>query len=181
MKMDIAGNRAASKWTWGELIGRVLWSACGPLFSWSPRLCWGWRRFLLRLFRAKIGDQVQIHPKARIFIPWNLEIGNWSSVGFDALLYNLGPMKLGKKVTISQRAHLCGGSHDFRDSTMPLLKLPVVVNDEAWVCSDAFVGPNVTIGRKAVVGACAVVTKDVSEDEIVAGNPARVVGDRALF
>ena len=64
---------------------------------------------------------------------------------------------------------------------MPLLKLPVVVNDEAWVCSDAFVGPNVTIGRKAVVGACAVVTKDVSEDEIVAGNPARVVGDRALF
>jgi Acetyltransferase (isoleucine patch superfamily) len=149
-----------------------------PLFRFSPRVLWGWRRFLLRCFGAKVGRQVQIHPSVRVFIPWNLEIGDWSSVGFDALLYNLGPMKLGEKVTISQRAHLCGGSHDFRDPTMPLLKLPVTIGDETWICADAFVGPGVEVGLRGVVGARAVVVKDVEDGTIVAGNPAEVIGRR---
>ena len=176
--MDIDTNRSTSKWSRKELAGRVLWAACGPLFHWSPRLLWGWRRFLLRSFGAQVGDHVQIHPSVRVFIPWNLEIGDWSSVGFDALLYNLGPMKIGEKVTISQRAHLCGGSHDFRDPAMPLLKLEVEVGDEAWICADAFVGPGVKVGKQAVVAARAVVVKDVGDGEIVGGNPAKGIGKR---
>lgn len=176
--MDIETNRKVAKWTKAELAKRALWELSRPFFAWSPRPLWGWRRFLLRLFGAKVGRKVQIHPSARVFIPWNLEIGDWSSVGFDALLYNLGLMSIGERVTISQRAHLCGGSHDFRDPTMPLLKLTVVVEDEAWVCSDAFVGPEVTIGRKAIVGARAVVTRDVEAKMIVAGNPAKFVRQR---
>jgi len=176
--MDIETNRAQAKWTRGELAGRALWGLCRPLFRWSPRLCWSWRRFLLRLFGAKVAAHVQIHPSVVVFIPWNLEIGAWSSVGFDALLYNLGPLQIGEKATISQRAHLCGGSHDFRDDAMPLLRQPVVVGDEAWICADAFVGPGVNIGRRAVVGARAVVTRDVAVDSVVAGNPARVIGQR---
>jgi putative colanic acid biosynthesis acetyltransferase WcaF len=125
-----------------------------------------------------VAAHVQIHPSVVVFIPWNLEIGAWSSVGFDALLYNLGPLQIGEKATISQRAHLCGGSHDFRDDAMPLLRKPVVVGDEAWICADAFVGPGVNIGRRAVVGARAVVTRDVAVDSVVAGNPARVIGRR---
>ena len=109
-------------------------------------------------------------------MPWNLEIGDWSAVGFDALLYNLGPLKIGQRVTISQRAHLCGGSHDFRDSAMPLLKLPVTIDDEAWVGADAFVGPEVRVGKRAVVGARAVAVKDVEARTVVGGNPAEQVG-----
>ena len=141
-------------------------------------MLWGWRRFLLRLFGAKVGGQVQIHPSVRVFIPWNLEIGDWSSVGFDALIYNLGPVRIGKKVTISQRAHLCGGSHDFRDPSMPLLKSPISIGDEVWVCADAFVGPDVSIGDQAVVAARAVVVKNVGPTEIVGGNPAKLIGTR---
>jgi putative colanic acid biosynthesis acetyltransferase WcaF len=70
--MDIATNRSARKWSRKHLLGRVLWAACMPLFRCSPRLCWGWRRFLLRVFGAKVGRHVQIHPSVRIFIPWNL-------------------------------------------------------------------------------------------------------------
>ena len=178
LPLDIGANRAARKWSRKELLGRLLWSLCGPLFRYSPRLCWGWRRALLRAFGAKVGQQVQIHPSVRIFIPWNLSIGDWSSIGFDALLYNLGPLHIGSRVTISQRAHICGGSHDFRDPVMPLLKLPVSIHDEAWICADAFVGPNVSVGAGAVVGARAVAIKNIGRDEIVAGNPAKKIGDR---
>jgi len=176
--MNIEENRRSSKYPVRELIGRFLWAACTPLFRWSPRLCWGWRRFMLRLFGAQVGAQVQIHPSARIFLPWNLEIGDWSSVGFEALLYNLGPMKIGEQVTISQRAHLCGGTHKFREAAMPLVRAAISVGDEAWICADAFVGPGVTIGDRAVVGARAVVMRSVHEGKIVSGNPAREIGDR---
>jgi putative colanic acid biosynthesis acetyltransferase WcaF len=178
LPLDIGANRAARKWSRKELLGRLLWSLCTPLFRYSPRLCWGWRRALLRAFGAEVGQQVQIHPSVKIFIPWNLSIGDWSSIGFDALLYNLGPLHIGSRVTISQRAHLCGGSHDFRDPAMPLLKLPVNIHDEAWICADAFVGPGVSIGARALVGARAVAIKNVGRDEIVAGNPAKQIGTR---
>jgi putative colanic acid biosynthesis acetyltransferase WcaF len=176
--LAIADNRAARKWTRKELAGRVLWAACGPLFRFSPRLLWGWRCFLLRAFGAKVGRNVQIHPSARIFIPWNLDIGDWSSIGFDALIYNLGPVTIGDKVTVSQRAHLCAGSHDFRDPTMTLLKPPITIGDESWICADAFVGSGVTVGNGSVVGARAVVVNDVQAGAIVGGNPAKVIGQR---
>jgi putative colanic acid biosynthesis acetyltransferase WcaF len=176
--MDIEANRKSEKYSKGELIGRLLWALCSPLFLWSPRLCWGWRRFMLRLFGAKIGVQVHIHPSARIFLPWNLEIGHWSAVGFEALLYNLGPTKIGERVTISQRAHLCGGTHKFREACMPLVRSSISVGDEAWICADAFVGPGVTIGDRAVVGARAVVMRNVPAGKIVVGNPALETGER---
>jgi len=175
---DIAGNRAMRKYSSRELLARLLWSCCRPLFRWSPRVCWGWRRFLLRLFGAQVGREVRVEPSARIFLPWNLEIGDWSSVGFDALLYNLGPMRIGSRVTISQRAHLCGGTHKFREASMPLVRAAVTVADEVWICADAFVGPDVTVGTGAVVGARAVVMRDVAPGDIVTGNPAQVVGQR---
>lgn len=176
--MDIAGNRSMRNYAPGEMAGRILWTCCRPLFRWSPRVCWGWRRWMLRLFGARVGREVRVEPSARIFLPWNLEIGDWSSVGFEALLYNLGPMKIGKRVTISQRAHLCGGSHNFREAAMPLVRAAVTVGDEAWICADAFVGPGVEVGARAVLGARAVAMRRVNEGKIMTGNPAREVGDR---
>ena len=178
MTIDIEANRKAVKWTPAEQLGRVLWALCGPLFRWSPRPCRCWRNFLLRLFGAKIGNRVHVDPSARIWIPWKLEIGDDASVGFDALLYNLGPLKIGPRATVSQRAHLCGGSHDFRGRTMKLIKAPITIGEEAWVCADAFVGPGVKVGSRAVVGARAVAVKDVKAGAIVAGNPATMVGKR---
>ena len=174
--MNIDQNRRARKWSRKELAGRVLWAVCHSLFRWSPRLLWGWRVFLLRLFGAKIGEHVHIHPSVRIFIPWNLRIGDWSSVGFDVLIYNLGLVTIGSKVTVSQRAHLCAGSHDFRDPAMPLLKPPITIEDESWVCADAYVGPGVTVGTGTVVAARAVVVKNVLSNVIVGGNPAKIIG-----
>jgi putative colanic acid biosynthesis acetyltransferase WcaF len=61
-----------------------------------------------------------------------------------------------------------------------LLKPPIVIEDQVWICADAFVGPGVTVGKGAVVGARAVVVKDVGPWDVVAGNPARFVKKRTM-
>jgi putative colanic acid biosynthesis acetyltransferase WcaF len=179
-KLDIIANRSESKYSRKEMVLRVLWGASQPFFRFSPRICFGWRRFLLRLFGAKIGKEVHIYNSATIYMPWNLEIGDWSSIGEHAFIYNLGKVSIGNKVTISHRAHLCAGTHDYRNRTLPLLKPPIVVLDYTWICADAFLGPVVTIGEGAVVGARAVAMKDVEPWTVVAGNPAKPVKKRVL-
>ena len=93
-------------------------------------------------------------------------------------LYALGTIKIGAKVTVSQGAHLCAGSHDYEDPKFVLLKLPIHIENSAWVCADAFVGPNVTIGEGAVIAARSVVMKDVAGWEVVGGNPCKKIKNR---
>ena len=180
-KLNIDENRAALKYSRKELILRIFWTLLGqPLFRFSPRPCFAWRRALLRLFGARVGRHVHVYSTAVVTLPWKLTVGDWSAIGEHALVYDLGEVWIGREVTVSQRAHICAGTHDHRDPSMPLLKPPVRIEDQAWVCADAFVGPGVTIGAGAVVGARAVVTRDVRAWTIVAGNPAREIGEREL-
>lgn len=178
--LDVSANRRAEKYTRTELLKRVLWAFVFPLFRFSPRICFGWRSFLLRLFGARVGRETNIYNSATIYMPWNLEIGDQSGIGEHALIYNLGRITIGNRAGVSQRAHLCAGTHDFTDPAMPLLKPPIFIKDQAWVCADAFVGPGVTVGEGAIVGARAVVAKDVAPWVIVAGNPAKVIKARIM-
>lgn len=163
-----------------EYLGRVLWAVVSPLFRWSPRPFFGWRRFLLKVFGASIADQAHVYPSARIYLPWRLTLGEQASIGEWALIYNLGPVTIGDRATISHRAHLCAGTHDYRDPTLPLQRLPIEIGPQAWVCADAFVGPGRRVGEGAIVGAAAVVVSDVPDWQIVAGNPARMIKQRVL-
>ena len=112
-------------------------------------------------------------------MPWQLEVGDWSAIGEYVVVYSLGRISIGAQVTVSQRAHLCAGTHDFRRADMPLLRPPIRIEDRAWICADAFVGPDVVVGEGAVVGARGVVVRSVPPWTVVAGNPARPVGSRA--
>jgi putative colanic acid biosynthesis acetyltransferase WcaF len=116
-----------------------------------------------------------------VYFPWNLTVGDWSAIGEHAFVYNLGPITLGEKVTVSHRAQLCAGTHDYRRLDLPLLKPPIVIQDQAWICADAFIGPGVTVGEGAIVGARAVAMKNVESWTIVAGNPAQPVKKRQLI
>lgn len=180
MPLDIDACRRQRPYSRWEYLGRVLWALIWPLFRFSPRPLFAWRRFLLRLFGARIGRQAHVYPSARIYLPWNLTLGDEASIGEWALVYNLGPVTIGAGATISHRAHLCAGSHDYSNPTLPLLRLPILIGPQAWVCADAFIGPEVRVGEGAVVGAAAVVVRDVAPWQIVAGNPARVVKTRHL-
>lgn len=178
--LDISLNRQAVKYTPGEITRRVCWGITKPLFAFSPRSFFRWRCFLLRVFGAQIGQNVHVYNSATIYFPWNLDIGNYSAIGEHAYIYNLGKIVIGERATISHRAHLCAGTHDFCNPNLPLLKPPIAIGDQAWICADAFIGPNVVVGEGAVVGARAVVTKDVGPWDVVAGNPARVIKKRIL-
>lgn len=178
--LNIAENRNSRKYSRKEIIGRLLWSIAYPFFRYSPRPFFGWRRLLLSMFGARIGCNVNIYNSAIIYMPWNLEIGNWSSIGEYAFIYNLGKVVIGRNCTISHRTHLCAGTHDYVDPAMPLQKLSITVGDQVWLCTDSFIGPGVNIGEGAVVGARAVVVKDVPPWTVVAGNPAKPVKERSI-
>jgi putative colanic acid biosynthesis acetyltransferase WcaF len=175
---NIHDNRSAVKYARSEMAWRILWGIGHWFFLHSPRPLFGFRRWLLRLFGAKVGQDVNIYPSSHIYYPWNLEIGDWSCIGEWTLVYNLGRVTIGERVTISQRVHLCAGTHDYQVANMPLLKLPITIEDNVWVCADAFIGPNIKIGKDAVVGARSVVVKDVPPSVVVGGNPARVIKKR---
>lgn len=178
--LDIERNRQAVKYTQRQILFRIAWGIGKWVFRLTPRPLHGLRASILRLFGARIGRHVHIYPNAEIYFPWNLEVGDWSAIGERALIYSLGPVTIGQRTTISQRAHLCAGSHDYTDRSLVLLKPPVRVGDDAWVAADAFVGPGVLVGDGAVVGARAVVVRDVPAWTVVAGNPARVIKVRKL-
>jgi len=108
-------------------------------------------------------------------MPWNLTIGDEVGIGDHVTLYALGAITIFDRTTVSQGAHLCAGSHDWRDPAMPLTKPPITIGPDAWICADAFIGPGVTLGEQAIVGARAVVMKDVLAETIVVGNPARAI------
>lgn len=173
--LDIAANRRSCKWSRRELLGRLLWTVVQPFFAISPRPLWGWRRWLLRAFGAKIGQEVHIYSTVRIIIPWHIEIGDQSAVGDRVILYALGNITIGQRVTISQGTHLCAGTHDYRRADRQLLKLPITVEDDSWIAADAFIGPNVTIGKGSIVGARSVVFKNVESGWLVIGNPAQPI------
>ncbi len=168
-----------SPWTLKQNLGRALWMVtAATLFRLSFHNWYAWRRLLLRIFGAHIGKSVRIRPSVKIEIPWNLTIDDQAVVGDDAILYCLGPIHIGRRVVISQYGHLCAGTHDFDDPSFPLIKPPITVGDNCWIAADVFVGPGVTIGTGTVVGARSSVFKDLPENVIAVGNPARVLRQR---
>ena len=119
-----------------------------------------------------------VHQRARIQIPWHLTMHNRACLGERANAYSLGQVEILEGATIAQEAYLCTGTHDIDNASFRLITDKITIGPHAFVGARAMILPGVSIGKNAVVGAQAVVTKNVQENEIVAGNPARVIGNR---
>ena len=161
------------------LVTQLWWIIELFLFRLSPQFLYGWRRFLLRLFGAKIGKNFLIRPTAHITYPWKVNIGDYSWVGDDVVLYSLGNIYIGKNVAIAQRSYFCTGLHNYNVFTFDISSEPITICDQVWITTDVFVGPGVTIGEGSVVGSRSSVFNDLPAGMICFGNPAIAIKPRS--
>lgn len=171
----------ASPWSFKEKVGRAIWMILGkPAFRCSFHNWHRYRVAILRLFGAKVGKGVAIRPSVNIEVPWMMHIEDGVTVGDHAILYSLGPIRIGKRAIISQYAHLCAGTHDYSDHTFKLIRTPVTIGDDVWIGADSFIGPGVTVGPLSVVGARSSAYKPLDAETVYVGNPVHAVKQRVL-
>ena len=164
-------------WYVRKLLWLVVWHT---LYRLSPRPLRKFRVLLVRSFGGRVPYTVNLLPSSRIWHPWLVTIGEYACLADGVLIYNLGPVAIGAHTVLSQDAYVCAGTHDYTKPNLPLQRPPVTIGAGVWVCTKAFVGPGVTVGDNAIVGACAVVMHNVPPDVIVQGNPASVVKPRRM-
>lgn len=157
---------------------QLWWIVQSTLFACSPQFAYKWRNALLRLFGANIGKNVIIRSSVRTTYPWKLSIGDNAWVGDHVDLYTLGEITIGKNAVVSQRSYLCTGSHDHKAEAFDIYAKPIVIEDQAWVATDVFIAPGVTIGKGAVIGSRSSVYKNMPEGMICIGSPAKPVKAR---
>lgn len=156
----------------GHYCYLFFWKFGKIIFLLTPRHLYALRNSLLRAYGAKIGNNVKIYPTVNIYCPNKLEIGDNSVIAWNVSLYNLGKIKIESNVVISQNCHLCAGTHDYSAEGFPLIKSPILIESNVWLCADVFIGPSVTVGMNSVIGARSVVIKDTPKYSLLAGNPA---------
>lgn len=180
--VDIAVNTVPSDYSPGRhpLIILLWFLVQSFLFNLAPRPFYRWRRFWLVLFGARIGANVRVRPHVVVEFPWRLEVGENTSIGDHAWIYNLAPIRIGSNCVVSQYAKLVTGSHDVSSPVFELKTAPVVLEDNSWVGAAAFVGPGVTLGEGAVLAACAGAFKDLEPWKIYGGSGATYIKDRCL-
>jgi len=158
---------------------RASWNlAWALLASWTPPVMHPWRRALLRLFGAKVHPTAGIYGSALIWYPPNLTMGPHSYLGPKSNCYCMAPISIGAYALTSQGAQLCAGTHDIDDPNFQLKTRPIIIGDHAWIAAEAFVGPGVTVGEGAVLGARGCAFRDLEPWTVYAGNPARLLRRR---
>jgi putative colanic acid biosynthesis acetyltransferase WcaF len=163
-----------SPWSKGQRVKMVLWEYVWLILcSWTPKPANFWRLFWLKAFGAKISGRPFVHQRARIQIPWNLIMHHRACLGDRANAYTLGVIEIHEHATVAQEAYLCTGTHDFTQPARNLVTSPIIIGAHSFISARAFIMPGVTIGEYAIVGACSVVTKNVSPNTTVKGNPAK--------
>lgn len=180
--MIIQGNDSytAASFSLSHRMRRQLWNWVYLFFfKISPRPFHIWRTIILKLFGAKLGKGVHVYPGAKIWAPWNLEVGDHVGIADGVTIYNMDLIRIGSYSVISQGAHLCGGSHDYNSSNFQLYAKPIVLGEHVWICAEAFVSLGVSIPDGVVIGARSLVIKSIADPwTVYAGHPAKQISQR---
>jgi putative colanic acid biosynthesis acetyltransferase WcaF len=158
---------------------RLLWGCMWFILArWTPPFAHKWRIFLLNLFGARVTYESYVYPDVKIWAPWNLVIKRHGTLARGVTCYNIAPISIGEKSVISQGAHLCTGTHDYRKASFPLQSFPITIEDHAWICADSFVGPGVTVHEGAILSAAGATFRNLDAWSIYTGNPAAFLKKR---
>ncbi|WP_067785781.1 hypothetical protein [Paraurantiacibacter namhicola] len=170
-----------AEFTLGNRIARAVFQlAWLGLARFTPPFLHSWRRLVLRTFGAKIGAGTRVYASVRIWLPGNLAIGSGCIIGPRVRLYNQGRITIGDDCVVSQDASLCASTHSPHDPAFALQLSPITIADQCWIAAEAFVGPGVSMGEGAVLGARGALFEDAEPVTIYRGNPAAPIGPRKL-
>ncbi|MEO9211432.1 MAG: WcaF family extracellular polysaccharide biosynthesis acetyltransferase [Ginsengibacter sp.] len=166
----------------GNIFKRGIWYLVNLLFFKSflcpfSRL----KRMLLRCFGAKIGKCVVIKPNVNIKYPWFLQIGDYTWIGENVWIDNLGMVNVGAHVCISQGAFLVGGNHDFTKTTFDLIVKPINIEDGAWIGAKSIVCGGAFCGSHCVLTVGSIVSGVLEPYSIYSGNPAVKIKERVIL
>lgn len=128
----------------------------------------------------RIGRETSIALYTEIRAPRKIVIGENCAINQRCYLDGRGKLIIGNNVNIGRCVSIYTASHDYNNSKFPMITKPVQIGNDVWIASHAIVLPGVGIGKGAVIAAGAVVTKDVEEFSVVAGNPAKEVRKRNM-
>ena len=144
------------------------------------RSCKRIRSSLAKGFISYCGEDVNLQ-KGAVFST-KLSIGDHSSLGINSVIQ--GPVIIGNNVMMGPEVYIYTQNHNHQRTDIPMIEQgyerekPVTIKDDVWIGSRVTILPGVTVGKGAIIGAAAVVTKDVPDYSIVAGNPACVIKSR---
>lgn len=174
-----------ARWPMRLKLARIVWDTINcTLFRFSPFFCYGWRRFLLRMFGANVAGSATVGRTAVINSPWNLTMEDNSMICKNAWVMCSGRVTIGKNSLIGEYAKILAGSHNSRSLTYSFETPPIVIEDDCWVASGAMLVAGgkrpLKIGKGSIVAAGAVVFANVKPMTIVVGNPAEFLTDRVL-
>jgi len=136
------------------------------------------RRLIYKLGGVSIGRGSAIHTGARFYNAKNIKIGQDSIIGEGAVLDGRDSLVIGNHVDIASEVMIYNSKHDINDPNFSAVNYPVEIGDYVFIGPRAIILPGIKIGKGAIVGAGAVVTKDVEDFKIVGGVPAKEIGER---
>ena len=118
------------------------------------------RVLLLKIFGAKIGLNIIIHPYTNIKYPWKLKIGDNCWIGARVWIDNIANVKIGNNCCISQDVYFCTGNHDFKKKEFDLISEEIIIEDNCWVGAKSILSPGVKLKQNSIVKINTLVKKD---------------------
>lgn len=134
---------------------------------------------ILRLFGARIGNNVTVRPGLKIKLPWQIKIGDDSWIGDSVWMDNHGEIEIGSNSIISQGCYLTTGSHDAKKN-MDLIVKNIKIGDGVWITARCVVLGGVNIGNNSIITVNSVVHKNIEPNVLYGGNPAKFIKDREI-
>lgn len=138
------------------------------------------RKAIFTISGVKIGRGSALHMGVKFFEPRGVEVGEDTMIGQGTFLDGRAKLKIGDHVDLASEVMIYNSEHDLSDREFKAVNEEVVIENYVFVGPRAIILPGVHIGEGSVVAAGAVVTRDVPPYTIVAGIPAKKIGERKL-
>ncbi|MDQ0458688.1 sugar O-acetyltransferase [Clostridium sardiniense] len=137
-----------------------------------------YRKELLKELFEKTGENLYIEPPFRCDYGCHISVGNNFYANYDCIIVDVCKVEIGENVLFGPRVGIYTAGHpidaEIRDTGLEFGK-PVKIGNSVWVGGSTVINPGVTIGNNVVIGSGSVVTKDIPDNVVAAGNPCRVL------